>query len=73
MNIIGSHKCEGLQSDPSECQSELDDMTKIAEVNFMSMLCIGRPLWDLCECQAEFADIAKISGATVSFCHVDKK
>ena len=28
---------------------------------------IGRPLWYLCKCQAEFDDITKITEATVSF------
>ena len=38
-----------------------------------SLSCIWRPLWDLCECQAEFVDIAKITKATGLFYHVDKK
>ena len=44
------------------------------DVSFVSSItCIGRSLWDLCECQAEFGDNAKITVGTVPFCHVDKK
>ena len=35
--------------DPSECQAELGNIARIAEV--LSLSCIGQPLWDLCECQ----------------------
>ena len=34
---------------------------------FFYLCCIWRPLWDLCECQAEFGNSAKITEATVSF------
>ena len=34
---------------------------KDSEVSFESLSCIGRPLWDLCECQTEFGNVAKIN------------
>ena len=34
-----------------ECQDEFGDILRITEVNFVSLSCIGQPLWDLCECQ----------------------
>ena len=52
--------CEGLWRNPCECQAELGDMARTAEVCF-----VGRPLWDLCECQAEVGDMAKRSETTV--------
>ena len=27
------------------------DILRISEVTFVSLSCIGQPLWDLCECQ----------------------
>ena len=40
--------CKGLLKDPCECQAELGDIARIAEVSFVSSyVCIGRPLWDL--------------------------
>ena len=60
-----------LQKGPCEWQAELGDIARIAEVSFVSCLsCIGQPLGDLYECQAEFDDNVK-GGNYVFFCHVD--
>ena len=38
--------------DRCECQAELGDIARRAEVSFVfSLSCIGQPLWDMCECQ----------------------
>ena len=35
----------------SECQAELGDIARIAGLIFLSLSCIGQPLWNLCECE----------------------
>ena len=47
-----------------EYQAELVDMARIALVRFMSF---GQALWDLCGCQAEFSDIAKIRPSKLNY------
>ena len=43
------------------------NISRIAQVvSSLGLSCIGLPLWDMCECQAEFGYIAKITEVTVS-------
>ena len=37
--MVGSHKCKDLSRDPCECQAELSDIARTAEVSFVSSVC----------------------------------